>query len=671
MRGRVTGVPGTLGKVQLHMKIRSLLAIPAVTLLAAGTTLGPFGGTASAAPAPSPQAPPSQQATPSGSFALTGEKARSFEMPKHMKKGDTQTFPDGHTATRYQQKLRNATVFGGQITVTRDADGTVRSVIGAYFPELQPRNAPKLKQGKALGLVKQRIGKEGDFDAALRFDPRNDRFFYQVESIRDASRPVRWIDAQSGAVVKAFNALAHGEGVGVGGDRKSFSTSQRADGVYELRSEDDRQLTYDALNTGQNGIPFRVTVMTDEDDVWDLPGNTSPAQPAGVDAHYYANLVDDFYGDVFGRDSIDDQGMQIVSVVHFGQAYCNAFWNGAYMTYGDGNGTTCKSLSGGLDVDAHELTHGVTDFTSDLIYENESGALNEAFSDMMANTSEFYAERNGLDPAAEPDWLIGEDVIDTPGDPTPGFRNMADPEQDGDPDHVVNQYTGDEDNGGVHTNSGIANHAYYLSVEGGQNRGCTPGPNRPEPTHTEDCDVTVDGVGLDRARQVYYEAFTGLTEYANFCDARRATVAVARTSSRGPGQAADHRQFANAWSAVGVPKKCAGGTPPPPPCESDPNASLPFESPHPYGNNGDCTWTYDNGSAGFAFNFSLLNTEAGYDYVYVKDADGNVLATYDGDQTALGDVQSPCIPTSSGSVQLVTDAAVTAPGFTVDAVEPC
>jgi Zn-dependent metalloprotease len=105
------------------------------------------------------------------------------------------------------------------------------------------------------------------------------------------------------------------------------------------------------------------------------------------------------------------------------------------MTYGDGNGTTCKSLSGGLDVDGHELTHGVTDYTSNLIYEDESGALNEAFSDMMGNAIEFYADENGLDPTAVPDWFIGEDVINRTTDPTPGFRNMGDP-QDGDPSHV-------------------------------------------------------------------------------------------------------------------------------------------------------------------------------------------------------------------------------------------
>ena len=102
--------------------------------------------------------------------------------------------------------------------------------------------------------------------------------------------------------------------------------------------------------------------------------------------------------------------MTIISTVHFANRYCNAFWNGEQMTYGDGDGKACLPLSGGLDVVGHELTHGVTEFTSNLIYEDESGALNESFSDMMGNTIEFYAADNGLDPAATPDWLIAEDV---------------------------------------------------------------------------------------------------------------------------------------------------------------------------------------------------------------------------------------------------------------------
>jgi bacillolysin len=137
-------------------------------------------------------------------------------------------------------------------------------------------------------------------------------------------------------------------------------------------------------------------------------------------------------------------------------------------------------------------------------------------------------------------------------------------------------------------------------------------------------------------------------------------MAVAKREAGGVGAA---------WDAVGVHDGCAPGTPPPPPCEGSADATLPIESPHPYGNNGDCTWIYDNGTAGFSFHFSLLDLEKDYDYVYVRDADGTLLATYTG--TSRRAFSSPCIGTSTGSVQLVTDASVTAQGFVVDAVEPC
>lgn len=657
------------------MRFRSLYAMSAATTLAAAA-IAATTGVSSADPSSGAGASASSAATPSGSFTLTDQKAADFKLPANMKKLHVQSLPDGTTATRYQQMERNASVFGGQITLIKDATGTTTAVIGAYFPQLRAQNAAKLSTGDALGKIKKQIGNGGEFRSELRIDPRTSRYFYEVESLRDTSRPVRWVDAASGETLKSFNALAEGEGIGVKGDRKTISTTQRAVGDYELRSQDKRQLTYDAQNTGQNGVPFRVKVMTDDNDVWDLPGNTSPGQAAGVDAHYYANVVDDFYGDTFGRDSIDDEGMQIVSVTHFGQAYCNAFWNGSYMTYGDGNGTTCKSLSGGLDVDGHELTHGVTEYTSGLIYENASGALNESFSDMMANTIEFYADENSLDPAAKPDWLIGEDVINTPGDPTPGFRNMADPKQDGDPSHLSQAYTGEEDNGGVHTNSGIPNHAYYLTAEGGRNASCEANQYHGvllTGKAAKDCDIVVDGIGLDKAAQVYYTGFSSLPEYANYCDARNATVAVAKATSKADGesQGKTYKQVRAAWDAVGVHQNCTGGTPPPPPCEGDATASLPFGTPNPYGNNGDCTWTYDNGSAGFSFHFSELNTEADYDYVYVKDAAGKVLATYSGNATVAGPISSPCITTATGSVQFTSDAAVTAPGFTVDAVQPC
>ncbi|MEU4418865.1 M4 family metallopeptidase, partial [Nocardia salmonicida] len=374
------------------------------------------------------------------------------------------------------------------------------------------------------------LGGAGRWSTEFQLDPRTGRTFYAVSSIRDNSRPVRWVDASTGKVIRAFDALAHGEGTGVKGDTKPVdSTLNPTTSRYELKSADGRKVTYDSQNRAATEV-----VMSDADDIWNLAGITSPGQPAGVDAHYYADVVDDYYGAVFGRDSIDGNGMVIKSRVHYSSRLCNASWNGEWMSYGDGDGRTCLPLSGALDVVGHELTHGVTDHTSNLIYENESGALNESFSDMMGNSIEFFAEAENRDPTVEPDWLIGEDVVFQRGDATPGFRNMSDPAQDGHPDHVVDKYTGTGDSGGVHINSGIPNHVYFLAIEGGQNRGCVAGPWRTAPTHTEDCNVSVSPIGLAAAEQIFYDGFSSLNAWANFCDARNATVATA--TARGLGE---------------------------------------------------------------------------------------------------------------------------------------
>jgi bacillolysin len=627
------------------MSRRTLVGLSAAALVLVSITTWPTQAGSATTPRPT------KAGTPSGSFALSGAEAEAFRLPGDAVQVWRSTRPDGSTATRYQQMVDGASVIGGQITVLRDASGKVTAAIGAYFDNLRAENSVKLTGAEVRRDLKSRIGARGTWSTELRLDPETGRFVYQLDSIRTAQHPVRWIDAANGMVRKAYDALAEGDGLGVKGDTKQVDTTP-TDGGFLLRTPDGRQITYDFGNDKK----ITPVVMFDPDDTWDRthPTFLSPDQRPGVDAHYYAGVVDDFYADTFGRDSIDDEGMTIISAVHFLHNYCNAFWNGAYMTYGDGVPKQgCLPLSGGLDVVGHELTHGVTQFTSNLIYENESGALNEAFSDIIGSTIEFYADDNGLDPTVAPDWRIGEDVI-----PTLGIRNMGDPQEFGDPDHYSERFTGEADNGGVHTNSGIANHAYYLAVNGGQNAGCGGSPSGH--THTADCDVTVPAVGLDTAAQVFYDGFTSLPEFGNFCDARNATVAVA-------GAAAS--SISAAWAAVGVHAGCTPGTPPPPPCEGDDTASIPFGTPHPYGNNGDCTWTYDNGSPGFAFHFSLLDTEEDFDFVHVKDGDGNVLATYTG--TFRRGATSPCIPTSTGSVQFTSDAFVVAQGFTVDAVVPC
>jgi thermolysin len=175
----------------------------------------------------------------------------------------------------------------------------------------------------------------------------------------------------------------------------------------------------------------------------------------------------------------------------------------------------------------------VTDYTSGLIYRDESGALNEAFSDIMGTAAEFYFQPagNGLMKA---DYLIGEDVV-RPG----GFRSMENPQAFGDPDHYSRRFLGDSDNGGVHTNSGIVNQAYYLAIEGGTNR--TSG-------------LAVQGVGQSNREQIektFYRAFTELLpSNATFATARAATIQAAR-DLYGANSAAE-RAVTQAWTAVGV-----------------------------------------------------------------------------------------------------------------------
>jgi bacillolysin len=190
----------------------------------------------------------------------------------------------------------------------------------------------------------------------------------------------------------------------------------------------------------------------------------------------------------------------------------------------------------------HEFTHGVTEFTSGPIYQNESGVLNEAFSDMLGNSSEFYAQTNGgLDPAGPPDWQIGEDVY-LPEDAVPGFRNMADPAEDGDPDHYSELYTGKQENGGVHSNSGIPNDAYYLLVIGGSSAGEAIGHDHTGPS--------VVGIGLANAEQIFYTGFTSLSANATMSQARQATETAAIVLY--PTDPLQKTSTSNAWEAVGV-----------------------------------------------------------------------------------------------------------------------
>jgi Zn-dependent metalloprotease len=268
----------------------------------------------------------------------------------------------------------------------------------------------------------------------------------------------------------------------------------------------------------------------------DLPGELvrSPGDPASGDqavdeAYTGVEATLALYSEVFGRSSYDGHGAPVVATVHFERDYDNAFWDGQQLVFGDGDGTVFERFTKPVDVVGHELTHAVTQFTANLTYEGQAGALNESVSDVFGSC---VKQRLADESAAEADWLIGEGIF-TPAVRGRALRSMKepgtaydDPALGKDPQvATMDDYVDTtDDNGGVHTNSGIPNRAFYLAATG------------------------MGGKSWEGAGRIWYAALTsGLVADTDFAGFAAATVAAARTVS------ADAEQVvAKAWRDVGV-----------------------------------------------------------------------------------------------------------------------
>lgn len=224
--------------------------------------------------------------------------------------------------------------------------------------------------------------------------------------------------------------------------------------------------------------------------------------------HVYdsAGTVRDYFKNKLNRNSIDNLGMNLILNVHYGKNYMNAFWDGDEMTFGDGDGEIFISFTQSIEVVAHEMAHGVVQHTANLEYFSQSGALNEHFCDVLGSAINQYANGQTADDA---DWLIGNEIMG----PTlygEAIRSMKAPGTaydnkllgtDSQADHMKDYYTGPEDNGGVHINSGIPNKAFYL--------------------------VAME-IGTDKAALIWYNALEKLWATANFNDAVDVIVNSAR-----------------------------------------------------------------------------------------------------------------------------------------------
>ncbi|BAY99138.1 peptidase M4, thermolysin [Tolypothrix tenuis PCC 7101] len=263
-------------------------------------------------------------------------------------------------------------------------------------------------------------------------------------------------------------------------------------------------------------------------------GDPPSSDPAVNEAYDSAGATYDLFHEIFDRNSIDDKGLRLDSTVHYGVKYDNAFWNGDQMVYGDGDGELFQRFTKSIDVIAHELTHGVTQYEAGLQYYGEPGALNESFSDVFGALVKQKSKNQTVDQA---DWIIGEGLL-APTVKGIGIRSLKapgtaydDPVMGKDPQPALmkDKYTGTEDNAGVHINSGIANYAFYLAA------------------------MEIGGYAWEKSGKIWYITLRDrLRANANFKAAATATIKVA--SELYGNDSKEQKAVQNAWQKVGVIK---------------------------------------------------------------------------------------------------------------------
>lgn len=473
----------------------------------------------------------------------------------------------GFTHSRFQYQFNGIPVLGSVI-IAHSKNGLLNSFNGEIFtPDSKFLSLQKLPESlcleNALSITNAKLYKwqdpQQEIDikhikedekatwfptGTLIFSPQNGDFSSDLHLCYEfsifADEPLigqkMYIDAENGKLV-GIEEIIHtadvpGKAVTKYSGIVNMMTDSTAPGAYRLR-EKSRGNGIETYNM-KKGTSYGASVdFTDPDNYWN--NVNANKDEVATDAHWGAQMTYDYFKTNFNRNSYNNAGAKIISYVHYSVNYDNAFWNGSYMTYGDGN--TFKPLTS-IDVCGHEVTHAVTTYSAGLIYSYESGALNESFSDIFGNTIERYAR------PTQYSWKIGEDITTT----GTGLRNMLNPLLKGHPRCYkgTSWYAGAGDNGGVHTNSGVQNWWYYLITEGGKG------------TNDFAQAFKVDSLGIISAGKIAYRNLTVyLTASSKYADARFYSIKAA-TDLFGD-CSKEVVAVTNAWYAAGVGPKFDSG----------------------------------------------------------------------------------------------------------------
>ncbi len=426
----------------------------------------------------------------------------------------------GMTHIRAEQHYQGIPVWGSELILHFDAGGRAYALSARIHPAPSAKLdvQPSISRSEVPKLLEQLAGNQSLMVDTVRLqwfpdreDPEKWHLVWHATAYAGWDRWEYFVSAHTGKLVFAyrnthFDGPATAQAQDLLGQTRTIHTYQLG-GTYYLLDASRPMFDPQRSQLPNNPVGAILTLNANNTDLETIYHIVSPnntwSDPAAVSAHYNAGVTYTYYYTTHQRNSIDGNGGTMLSVIHVthnGQSMANAFWNGKVMAYGDG-GQIFHPLARGLDVAAHEMTHGVIEHTANLIYLSQSGAINESMADVFG----VMVDRD--------DWLVGEDVVKPQYFPSGAMRNFADPHNGGsgpqDPywqpakmsEYVTLPETPEGDNGGVHINSGIPNHACYLIAT---------------------------AIGREKTEKIYYRALTTyLTRSSKFVDLRRAVIQAA------------------------------------------------------------------------------------------------------------------------------------------------
>ncbi len=380
---------------------------------------------------------------------------------------NSSTDKDGTRHYRYRQTFHGIPVFGENVIVSENADGSVRNLFGHRLDGIGadvPSVAARIPQAQAMSLARHAafgnrvaaldVSREKSERVIFFDDSRQAHLAYVAEFFADAprggspTRPFVVVDARTGAVLKQWDGLTTAQvGTGPGGNAKTGQYEWGSGGIYGYLDVAQSGSTCTMNNTNVKSVNLNHGTTSTTAFAYTCPRNTFQAINGAYspinDAHFFGGVITNMYPAYTGYNALS---FQLVMRVHYSNNYENAFWDGSTMSFGDGASTFYPLVS--ADVAGHEVSHGFTEQHSNLTYSGQSGGINESFSDMGGEATEYYWKGTN-------DFLVGKEIFKGSG----SLRYMANPPQDGGSIDNASDYSSGLD---VHYSSGVFNKAFYL-----------------------------------------------------------------------------------------------------------------------------------------------------------------------------------------------------------------